>query len=152
MKKYSKSGFTLVEIVLVFVLIGILISITTPLVVETVQRADLTAAHESLYNSLIRAQKLSQSQTNGQVWGVCLDEANNRYIIAAGTCASRNTLYDEIVEIAPSITISGTSIADTISFAAITGNNTNTWSSVILTNGKFSKTITIDESGIIDKQ
>lgn len=151
MKKYFKSGFTLVEIVLVFVLIGILIAITTPLVVETVQRADLTAAHESLYNSLVRAQKLSQSQTQGQVWGVCLDEANNRYIIVAGTCVSRDTIYDEIIAIAPSITISSNS-GDTILFAAITGNHTNTLSSVILTNGRFSKTITIAESGIIDKQ
>jgi prepilin-type N-terminal cleavage/methylation domain-containing protein len=141
MKKQYKSGFTLIEIILVFVLLGILMAITTPLVVETVQKADLTAAHESLYNALIRAQKLSQSQTNGQVWGVCLDNTNKRYIIVAGTCTVRNTLYDEVIAIAPNINITLNS-GDTIAFDAIKGNS-NGWNYITLTNGGFSKTIVI---------
>lgn len=141
MKRQYKSGFTLIEIVLVFVLVGILIAITTPLVVETVQRADLTAAHESLYNTLTRAQKLSQSQTNGQVWSVCLDNTNHRYIIAVGTCSSRNTIYDEIIAIAPSMSISIYN-GDTIQFDTITGKSSS-WNSITLTNGRFSKSIVI---------
>jgi prepilin-type N-terminal cleavage/methylation domain-containing protein len=141
MKKQYKSGFTLIEIILVFVLLGILMAITTPLVVETVQKADLTAAHESLYNALIRAQKLSQSRTNGQVWGVCLDNTNKRYIIVAGTCTVRNTLYDEVITIAPNINITLNS-GDTIAFDAIKGNS-NGWNYITLTNGGFSKTIVI---------
>lgn len=159
MKKYSKSGFTLVEIVLVFVLIGILIAITTPLVVETIERADLTTAHESLYNSLLRAQKLAQSQANGQSWGVCIDTSNSQYIIAATStnCNSRNTIYDEIIKISPNITIIS-SDGDALLFNSITGlydgggYDIGYQGIIILRNGKFSKTITIGRSGIIDKK
>ena len=141
MKRQYQSGFTLIEIVLVFILVAILIAITTPLVVDTVRRADLTAAHESLYNALNRAQQLSQSQTNGQVWGVCLDNTNKRYIIVAGTCSVRVTTYDEIISIAPNINISISS-GDTIQFDSIKGNS-NSWSSITLTNGGFSKSIVV---------
>lgn len=145
MKIKYKSGFTLVETVFVFVLVGILITITTPLVVETVQRADLTAAHESLYNALTRAQKLSQSQTNGQKWGVtvyCPPIYSNSYVIGVGNCSSRDTKYDEIIAIAPNINITLNS-GDTIQFDVITGNNSSSWNSITLTNGRFSKSIVI---------
>ncbi len=149
MKRQYKSGFTLVEIVLVFVLVGILIAITTPLVVETVQRADLTSAHESLYNALTRAQKLSQSQTNGQVWGVCLDNTNHRYIIVAGTCSSndRNIIYDEIITIAPTISIVGNG-GNNIDFSPVSGYSDP--NGITLTNGRFSKLINVDGQ-LIDK-
>jgi prepilin-type N-terminal cleavage/methylation domain-containing protein len=141
MKKQYQSGFTLIEILLVFVLLSILITITTPIVVDTVRRADLTAAHESLYNALNRAQELSQSQTNGQVWGVCLDNTNKRYIIVAGTCSARVTTYDEIISIDSNINININN-GDTIQFDAIKGNS-NSWNSITLTNGGFSKSIVI---------
>ena len=145
MKKQYQSGFTLIEIVLAFVLVAILIAITTPIVVDTVRRADLNAAHESLYNALNRAQKLSQNQTNGQVWGVCLDNTNKRYIIVAGTvsatCSARDTIYDEIISIDSNINININN-GDTIQFDAIKGNS-NSWNSITLTNGGFSKSIVI---------
>jgi prepilin-type N-terminal cleavage/methylation domain-containing protein len=141
MKRQYQSGFTLIEIVLVFVLVAILIAITTPLVVDTLRRVDLTSAHESLYNALNRAQQLSQSQTNGQVWGVCLDNINKRYIIVAGTCSARVTTYDEIISISSNININIKN-GDTIQFDAIKGNS-NSWNSITLTNGGFSKSIVI---------
>lgn len=150
--KNVQYGFTLVEITLVMVLIAILITITTPLVVDVVTKADLSSAHESLYNSLLSAQKLSQSQSRGEKWRLCIDNTAKTYTITAGTCIS--PLYPEIITIPDHITISSPQTLD-IAFDSITGalNLANPWNlvTITLTSGTSSKSIILNGAGVIDK-
>jgi prepilin-type N-terminal cleavage/methylation domain-containing protein len=144
-------GFTLIEITLVIVLIAILIAITTPLVSNIVIRSDLSSAHESLYNALLRAQQLSKNQYKNSKWRVCLDNVTKTYTITAGICSS--TQYPEIISINSGITISSDQTLD-ISFKPISGelDSTNDLIKIDLTGGGVSKSILINKSGMIDKE
>ncbi|MEY3471119.1 MAG: hypothetical protein RLZZ223_469 [Candidatus Parcubacteria bacterium] len=151
MKKF-KSGFTLIEVSLVIVLISIIIAITTPLAIDTVVKVDLNAAHESLYGALLRAQKLSRIQDMGQDWKVCIDNNNKAFKIVTGEC--NNPDYSETLEFASHILVTSSPSLD-ISFAAIDGKplngSNNTSFNITLSSRSNSKTININEAGIINK-
>lgn len=153
MKKF-RSGFTLIEILLVFALIMMLMAITTPLVVGVLQRIDVTSAQESLYTALLRAQNLSRSQTYGEQWGVCIDSANSQYIIVAAVNCTvvRNNSYDEVISISDTITFTNSN-ATYIGFERLSGNILGSQNiNIILDNGPYSKTISIiQNTGIIRK-
>jgi prepilin-type N-terminal cleavage/methylation domain-containing protein len=144
-------GFTLIEITLVIVLIAILIAITTPLVSNIVIRSDLSSAHESLYNALLRAQQLSKTQYKDSQWRVCIDNVTKTYTITAGICSS--TQYPEIISINSGITISSDQTLD-ISFKPISGelDSINDLIKIDLTGGGVSKSVLINKSGVIDKE
>lgn len=146
----KKKGFTLVEITLVIVLIAILIAITTPLVSSVVTRNDLSAAHESLYNVLLRAQQLSKTQYKDSQWRVCIDNTAKTYTITAGTCTS--TQYPEIITINSGITVSSEETLD-IPFKLINGelDSTNDSIKIDLNGGGVNKSIIVNKSGVIDK-
>ncbi|MEX0596637.1 MAG: prepilin-type N-terminal cleavage/methylation domain-containing protein, partial [Candidatus Paceibacterota bacterium] len=110
MKKHLYNGFTLIEITLVMVLIGILTTITIPLVSNTIVRTDVNAAHESLYNALLRAQQLSKNQYKSSQWRVCINNTAKTYAITAGTCTS--PINSEIIQIASNITITSDQTLD----------------------------------------
>jgi prepilin-type N-terminal cleavage/methylation domain-containing protein len=150
MKTFNNKGFTLVEITLVMVLISILIAITTPLVSNVIARNDVGTAHESLYNSLLRAQQLSKNQYKNSQWRVCLDNTNKQYTITSGTCSDPTNA--EIIKISSNITMSSEQTLD-ILFKAISGELDNTSNSITinLTGGGVSKSIVIKTSGVIDK-
>lgn len=149
--KTEYKGFTLVEITLVMVLISILLVITTPLVSNVVARNDVGSAHESLYNSLLRAQQLSKNQYQDSQWRICLDNNNKQYTITSGTCSDPTNA--EIIKISSNITISSEQTLD-ILFKAISGELDNTSNSITitLTGGGVSKSIKINTSGVIDKE
>jgi prepilin-type N-terminal cleavage/methylation domain-containing protein len=149
MKKINK-GFTLIEISLSIVLIAILISITTPLTSGIIARAELNSAHESLYNSLLRAQQLSKDNYKNSQWRVCIDNDNKQYTITAGTCSS--TLYSETIKVSSSITISSEQTLD-LQFTSTKGelNYGGSFVKINLSNGGFSKSVIVNKVGIIDK-
>lgn len=146
-----KSGFTLIEVSLVIVLIAIIIAITTPLAIDAVTKADLNSAYESLYGALLRAQKLSRIQDRGQQWLLCIDNTSKTYTIAAGSCSS--PVYKEIVQFASHITITASPSLN-VSFYPITGKpqyNINSAFSITLSSGGSSKVININEAGVVNK-
>ena len=149
MRKISK-GFTIIEVTLVLILISILISVTTPILSSIINRADLNTSHESLYNSLIRAQNLSRIQYRDQQWRVCIDNIGKQYIIAAGTCSS--PLYAETIKFSSNITVSSTQTLD-LQFTSPKGelNYTGNFSKITLISGGVSKYIIVNQNGVIDK-
>lgn len=148
--KRKRKGFTLIEVTLAILLISILIGITTPLVSNVVSRADLNAAHESLYNSILRAQNLSKIQYRNQQWRVCIDNTAKQYIIAAGTCSS--PLYAETIKFSSNITVSSTQTLD-LQFTSPKGelNYAGNFSKISLNGGGVSKSIIVNQNGVIDK-
>lgn len=148
--KSAHKGFTLIEITLVMVLIAILLAITTPLVSSVVTRNDVGAAHESLYNGLVRAQQLSKNNYKNSQWRVCIDNSNNQYTITSVPC-SEPTTNAEIIKISSSITINSTQTID-IAFKPINGEpDYNNAIIVNLSGGSVSKSILITKDGVIDK-
>lgn len=150
--KKLKSGFTLIEVSLVIVLIAIIIAITTPLAVDAVIKADLNAAYESLYGALSRAQKLSRIQERGQQWLVCIDNTSKTYTIAAGSCSS--PVYKETIQFASHITITSSPSVNVV-FASVTGNptnnNINSSFNFTLSSRGVSKAMGVNKSGVISK-
>lgn len=148
--KNQRKGFTLIEVTLSILLISILIGITTPLVSNVVSMADLNSAHESLYNTILRAQNLSKIQSRNQQWRVCIDNTAKQYIIAAGTCSS--PLYPETIKFSSNITISSTQTLD-LQFTAIKGElyYDGNFSKITLSSGGVSKSIIVNKNGVIDK-
>jgi prepilin-type N-terminal cleavage/methylation domain-containing protein len=147
----KNKGFTLIEITLVIILIAILLAITTPLVSSVVIRSDLVSSHESLYNTLLRAQQLSKNQYKDSQWRVCINNTSKTYTITAGTCT--NTQYPEIITINSGITVSSEQTLD-IPFKLINGelDLSNDSIKIDLTGGGVSKSIIINKSGVINKE
>lgn len=143
-------GFTILEILMVITLIGILIVITVPLAANIVNRTELNSIHESLYNSILRAQNLSKIQYRNQQWRVCIDNTAKQYIIAAGTCSS--PLYAETIKFSSNITVSSTQTLD-LQFTSPKGelNYAGNFSKISLNGGGVSKSIIVNQNGVIDK-
>jgi len=144
-------GFTILEILMVITLIGILIVITVPLAANIVNRAELNSAHESLYNSILRAQNLSKIQYRNQQWRVCIDNDNTakQYVITAGSCAS--TLYPETIKFSSNITVSSTQTLDLAFTPKGELNYNGSFSRITLSSGGVSKSILVNKNGVIDK-
>ena len=145
-----KKGFTLIEITLGIILLVVIIAITTPLVSNVVRRAELNSAHESLYNSILRAQNLSKIQYRNQQWRVCIYNTAKQYVITAGSCAS--TLYPETIKFSSNITVSSTQTLD-LAFTSPKGelNYNGSFSRITLSSGGVSKSILVNKAGVIDK-
>jgi len=143
-------GFTILEILMVITLIGILIVITVPLAANIVNRTELNSAHESLYNSILRAQNLSKIQSRNQQWRVCIDNTAKQYVITAGSCAS--TLYPETIKFSSNITVSSTQTLD-LAFTSPKGdlNYNGNFIRITLSIGGVSKSILVNKNGVIDK-
>jgi prepilin-type N-terminal cleavage/methylation domain-containing protein len=149
--KHTYKAFTLIEISLVMVLISILTTITISLVASIVIRTDVNVAHESLYNALLRAQKLSKNQYQNSQWRVCINNNDNNYVIASGTCS--DPLYPEIIQIASNIVVASDQQLD-IPFKSINGelDYDNNFIKITLSSGDVSKSILINQNGIIEKE
>jgi type II secretory pathway pseudopilin PulG len=142
-------AFTLIEVTLSIILIGALIAITTPLVSSITIRNDLSSAHESLYNALLRAQNLSKTNYKNAQWRVCINNTSKTYIITAGTCASN--LYPETIKIGSEVEVSSTQTLDIPFKIGGELDYNNNFIRVTLSGGGVSKSILITKDGVIDK-
>ena len=147
--KNKYKAFTLIEVTLSIILIGALIAITTPLVSSITIRNDLSSAHESLYNALLRAQNLSKTNYKNAQWRVCINNTSKTYIITAGTCASN--LYPETIKIGSEVEVSSTQTLDIPFKIGGELDYNNNFIRVTLSGGGVSKSILITKDGVIDK-
>ena len=141
----NKSGFTLLEILLVIVLIGLLAALSTPIYNNYKLKNDLTVAVNVTAQSLYRAQILSQAVDGDSSWGVNILTGN--IVIYKGTSyATRDINFDEQYEISPQISISG---QNDIVFNKFSGLPQTTGDIILTGVNNEVRTININSQGMV---
>ena len=143
-RRYS-TGFTLIEVLLSLALLAGIIGIGTPVYQNIQNRNALALASVVTAETARRAQVLAQGSVGDQSWGVHLTSGVITLFQGAGY-ATRDTSFDEVFEIAPSITISG---AQEYLFLKSTGRVQTVGTTTLTSVEGVSKDIAINELGTI---
>lgn len=138
----KKSGFTLIELILVFAIIVIIGALSSPLASSLLTRVYADSTLSLLRSSLHTAQAYALEGKRTGTWGVCQTSGVIR--LYEGTCASPT--YQVDTTIPAIVTISG--LSDT-SFSRLTGEP-NTTSTITITTPITSNTLTIGTLGVVD--
>lgn len=142
---FKKTGFTLLEIILVVAMLAISSGIVAPIYYSAKNSEDLINTRDTLVSSLRRAQLLSMAVKNDDSWG--LKVSSQEIIIFQGTSfLSRNLNYDESISINRSINIGG---IDEIVFSKLSGRPSISDDFILLSNNK-EITISVNQLGIVD--
>ncbi len=142
---FKKSGFTLLEIILVVALLAISSGVVAPIYYSAKNSDDLINTRDSLISSLRRAQLLSMAVKNDETWGL---KINNQEIIVfqGNDFFSRNQDYDEIVRINRNINVEG---IDEIVFLKLSGRPSVSDDFILTSNNKTIE-ISVNQLGIVD--
>jgi len=145
---YRQRGFTLLEVLLSIVVIGILVAVGVPVLSRTQTKNDLDAATTILVQSLRRAEILSQSVDGDSGWGVKI-QSGAIALFKGASYGVRDTTRDEVFFMPTTITATGLT---EIPMAKFTGYPIAT-GSVVLTNTAApldSATVTINTRGMVN--
>lgn len=121
-------GFTIIEVILVIAVAGVILTLTTPLIMPIIDRGQLTGSTNQIVKSLRTAQQYAQGVKNDSPWGVYLT-ANTMTIFAGISYATRNAALDVSTSISPPINI--TSGAEIV-FNKLTGAPTSQTTTTIV--------------------
>jgi prepilin-type N-terminal cleavage/methylation domain-containing protein len=81
MRSQSNSGFTLIEIMVVLVVIGILAAISAPSFMKWLPNIALQSASRDLYGIMQKAR--SEAVKGNKDWAIVFDTTNNRYYLCS---------------------------------------------------------------------
>lgn len=140
-------GFSLIEVLLSVVIIGMLVGMSLPLYQAYQTRNDLDVATESIAQMLRRAQTYSRGMNEDSQWGVHAT-AGSATLFKGATYASRDTTYDETVTIPASFSVTAGS---DVLFSKLYAVPTTTGNVVTITatNTNDTRTVTINGAGMV---
>ncbi|MBT6067810.1 prepilin-type N-terminal cleavage/methylation domain-containing protein [bacterium] len=145
LNKNNNFGFTLIELILVIVFIGVLAGLSAPIYNRFQNSNSVELASMELVQSLRRAQVLSRSSDGDSNWGVYI--ASGQITLFKGiSYAARDLAYDENYTIAEVIIVSG---LQEIVFDKFSGDPQSTGSTIFTINVNANKTITINAKGVL---
>lgn len=102
----SKSGFTLLELLLVVVLVAAITAFSVPIFSSLVTTSELNDATDKIVHSLRRAQLLSETSKEDLSWGVYV-ATGEVVVFGGGNYASRDAQFDEIYDFSDQVSVSG---------------------------------------------
>ncbi len=140
-----KSGFTLIEIMLVVVVVGSLAGIGVPIYQALQNRNDLDIAASAVVQDLRRAQILSQAVTGDSTWGARI-QTGSVVVFKGVSYAGRDQSFDETFGTDPSITISG---IQEIIFSKLNGAPMSTGNITLTSRAGESRVISINAKGTV---
>lgn len=143
-KCFSK-GFTLIEVLLVMMLIGLLAGIGIPVYHALQTRNDLDIAATAAAQNLRRAQILAQAVDGDAMWGLRLDPGSI-VVFKGSSFATRDPGYDETFTIGGTIALSGLS---EVVFSKATGLPQTTGTIILTSSASETRTITINAKGAV---
>ena len=140
----GRKGFTLIEILLSLALIGIITTISIPVLQSFLSRNDLDVTSQTFVQSLRRAQCLAEGCQSDSKWGVKI-QTGNITIFRGDSYANRETDDDESFDVSAGVTTSGLS---EIVFSKLSGVPLSSGVTNINSSQGETKIITTNEKGI----
>ncbi len=142
-----EAGFTLVEMLLSVTIIGMLAGITAPLYQSFVQRNDLDITTQLLANTIRRAESYARTGNGDSAWSVEVPAGGDITLFKGTNYGSRNTAFDEFVDIPSSITSSGLT---EVQFTKFTGMPNTTGNFTLTSTTNDVRTVTVNAKGMVD--
>jgi len=142
----AETGFTLVEILLSVVIIGMLTGISVPVYESFVRRNDLDLTTQQLATILRRAETYARAVSTDNAWGVEL-QSSTITLFQGTSFALRNTAYDETLSVPGSITMGG---LGEVQFAKFTATPNATGNITLTSTTNDTRTVTINAKGMVD--
>ncbi|PIS39156.1 MAG: hypothetical protein COT33_03465 [Candidatus Nealsonbacteria bacterium CG08_land_8_20_14_0_20_38_20] len=121
-----KTGFTLVELIVVLGIMIILIALTVPAYQIFKREADLTNSTEEIINNLRLAQSKTLASEGAGKWGLYFSTSTNQYVLFKGNnYATRATSSDEVHKLKETIEFFDVSLAggNEVVFDRVTGTS-----------------------------
>ncbi len=141
----KRSGFSLLEMLIVITLLGLLAALSFPFYNPLVARHNIASARDTVVRSLHRTQLLSMAMANDTTWGIHF-EAGKVVIFKGATYIGRDAAYDQVNTLASNITFSG--LNDFI-FTKFDGYPASTGTITITGGNSETKTITLNAKGMV---
>jgi prepilin-type N-terminal cleavage/methylation domain-containing protein len=140
-----ESGFTLVEVLLSVVIVGMLVGLSLPIYQSFQNRNELDIAAEGIAGMLRRAQVYSRGVSGDSQWGVHV-ETGSATLFKGASYAGRDATYDETAAIPSSFTVS----ASDVRFSKLTGMPIETGTIATITSlNNETRTVTINGKGTV---
>jgi len=140
-----QGGFTLVELLLSVVIIGMLTGLSLPVYESFARRNDLEITSQNLVMALRRAATYARASNYDSAWSVEV-QASSIILFRGTVFASRNTAYDETMSIPGSIIPAGLGEVQFAKFSA-TPNTTGTITLTSTTNDV--RTVIVNAKGAV---
>ena len=142
----SKSGFTLVEVMLSVALLGAVTSLTAPVWLSMQSRNSLDIAATHIVHSLRRAGALSRAVAGDSSWGVAID-AERLTLFRGATYASRDIAFDETFDFDWGVVSTGLS---EVVLEKVTGRPSTTGTITLSTSSHDTRIITINDQAMLE--
>ncbi len=143
-------GFTLVEVLLSVVIIGMLVGLSLPVYANFQNRNDLELTTQGIADMLRRAQTYSRAVNGDSQWGVEI-QSTGATLFKGASFAGRDQNYDEATFIPSSMNVSGFTEVLYSKFDAVpTTTPLATTSLTLTTRTNETRTITINAKGMVN--
>jgi prepilin-type N-terminal cleavage/methylation domain-containing protein len=142
----SGAGFTLLELLLSVVIIGMIVGISLPVYDSFTRRNDLDLATQNLADSVRRAQNYARAVRGDSVWGVVV-QPSGFTLFKGASFASRDAAFDENDGLPGSITPSGSS---EITFAKLTAAPSAASTFTLTSSTNDARTVTVNAEGMVE--
>jgi prepilin-type N-terminal cleavage/methylation domain-containing protein len=141
----NQNGFTLTEMLLSVVIIGMLVGLSLPFYRSFQSRADADTTAESITNMLRRGQAYARGMQGDSTWSVRI-QSTSATLYKGATFASRDTTLDETTPIPTAITVTG--LTD-ITFSKLSATPSTTGNITLTATSNDIRTITLNAEGMV---
>lgn len=143
----STNGFTLVELLIVFAIALLVLSLTGSIASNTYPKSQLRSHSSAVTQTLREAQAFTITKKHDSVWGVHLTQSNMT-LFAGASYATRDTAYDRTHAFPSNITAGG--LTDIV-FDAFVGTTAQTGTVTLtsLATGEIVN-VTVNENGNVE--
>lgn len=140
-------GFTLLEMLLSVVIIGVLAGVSLPLYNSFLARNDLDIATQQVAETFRRAQIYARGMKSDSAWSVERPSSSQVTLFIGTVYSGHDTAFDETITLSGGITASGLSHVE---FAKLTGLPSTTGTITLTTGVGETKDITINAQGMVE--
>lgn len=141
----NQRGFSLLEMLLSVLIIGLLAGLSLPLYQSFQSRNDLDITAQSVADAIRRAQLYARSGNGDSAWSVRI-QSGTALLYKGTNFAGRTTSFDETVSIPSSFSVAGLS---DVSFGKLDGTVTGAGSITLTASANDVRTITVNAEGMV---